>query len=93
MIIYEGQVFSTFDEVLRKAHALLNDYWQTINDHSLNQKERKEESLKRIEQIEELPQFERFYHEFSTCLNIEKFIKDIEPIEIRIGSDQAKLLL
>ena len=29
------EVFSTFDEVLRKAHALLNDYWQTIR-HSNN---------------------------------------------------------
>jgi hypothetical protein len=75
------EMFSTFEEVLRKAHALLNNYWRAIKDPSLNQKERKEESLKRIEQIENLPQIEKFYKEFSTCLNIEKLIKDVEHVE------------
>ena len=79
------EVFETFEDVLEKAYGLLNDYWEAIQRPSLSQKERKEESLKRVKQIENLPRIEEFYKEFSTCLNIEKLINDVEHMEGNSG--------
>ncbi len=72
------EVFFTFEEVLRRAYLLLQDYWKVIQESSLSGKERKEIGIKHIKQLEGLPEIDRFCSEFSRCVDVERLLGELE---------------
>jgi len=62
------KVFGTFEKFLIKAHIILAGYWKVLQDDSLSQKERKKESMKRLSQLENEADNDKFHDEFSRCL-------------------------
>ena len=73
-------VFQTFESVLRKAHELLADYWQVLQTHDVTRRERKAESNRLLMVLEQEPQMEKFYEEFSACVNVERLLADADRI-------------
>ena len=71
-------VFRTFEDALRIAYSLLRSYWKTIQDTTLSAKERKEISMQHIIELEEMPEIEQFYSEFSKCVNVERLISELD---------------
>ncbi|HUT30842.1 MAG TPA: hypothetical protein VMX13_13705 [Sedimentisphaerales bacterium] len=71
------EVFSTFDEVLRQAYVLLEKYWRIVQNPSLSVKERKEISMEHVKRLEETPDIQKFYSEFSKCVNVERLLRDV----------------
>ena len=74
-------VFMSFKKVLQEAYALLQEYWRMINREDLSRPERRRRSLALAKQIEDAPQIEAFYQEFSMCLKIEDLIKSVKAAE------------
>jgi len=72
------EVFSTFEHVLRQAYSLLEKYWRIVQNPRLSIKERKEISMEHIKQLDETPEIEKFYSEFSKCVNIERLLGDLD---------------
>jgi len=72
------QVFKTFKDVLTRAHDLLGSYWRAIQDETKSIKERKEISMEHLKRLEETPEIEEFYSEFSKCVNIERLLGDLD---------------
>jgi hypothetical protein len=72
------QVFDSFEDVLKRAHSLLKDYWRVIQDGTKSIKERKRISFQLIEQLEMMPNIDRFYEELSKCINVDRLISELE---------------
>ena len=72
------KVFVTFEGVLKKAHVLLTKYWAIIKNQELTKTQRKQASLKLLAELEDNPQIEDFYKEFSMCLNVDMLIKSVD---------------
>ena len=74
----EAEVFETFDEVLKNSHLLLAQYWKTLQNDSLSNKEQKDESIRKLRELEQQPGMEEFYKQFSDCLNIKCLLESVE---------------
>ena len=72
-----AEVFKTFNPVLKKAFQLLDGYLLIIQDRRLSAKERRAESLARIKELENLPEIDKFYEEFSSCIYVDDFINKL----------------
>jgi len=70
-------VFKTFDDVLKEAYRLLGDYKNIVQNSDLSVKKRQEESLAKTKQLESLSNIEEFYEEFSTCIYVDTFLKEL----------------
>lgn len=73
----DAEVFKTFEPELRKAYALLPDYWATINNPNLNQPDRRSASLERMHQLERKGITDLFYEEFSQCIQLNELLSKI----------------
>lgn len=72
------EVFSTFADVLQAAYRMLPGYWEAMNDPKRSQKDRKEETTRRLKALDKQPRMGDFYREFSACVNVEQLLKDID---------------
>ena len=72
------KVFSTFGDVLAKAHQLLKAFWAALQDPNISQEDRKTETARLLKMLEEQPGMNEFYQEFSACVNVEEGRKDID---------------
>lgn len=66
----DAKIFTTFEPVLKKAHALLPAYWSTLGDHKLTQKDRRSDTQTLVQQLEATGLDETFYAELSDCIKI-----------------------
>ena len=79
-------LFSSFSGVLNKAYCLLEKYWQVLRDSTITQKNRQEESIKLINELEEMKDIENFYYEFAKCLDLERLLKDIQTTNSKLNN-------
>jgi hypothetical protein len=75
----DAEVFKTFEPALRKAYALLPDYWATMNNPNLSQTDRRAASLERMQQLEREAIGDEFYEEFSQCIQLNELLSKIPP--------------
>jgi len=68
--------YESFGEFLNEAYELLEEYWCTIRDQNLSQKEKLTQSAVKIKQLETHPEIEKFYKEFGLHLEIEKLFNE-----------------
>ena len=73
----DAEVFTTFKPALEKAYTLLQGYWAALKNPNLNQKDRREASLARIQQLEREGISDAFYEEFSQCIQINGLLAKI----------------
>lgn len=66
----DAKVFKTFEKPLKKAFDLLNEYWNILNDPTKSPRDRRTASLEKIKQLEQEGIDDRFYEEFSRCIQI-----------------------
>ena len=71
------EVFKTFDEVLRKAHTLLDEYWKILRAPDTSKEIKRSETESKLKHLALLPTIEDFYAEFSKCIRVEQLIKDV----------------
>jgi hypothetical protein len=71
------KVFSTFHEILKKAYSLLQKYWRVLQDEELSIGKRKEISSELIKRLDEIRNIDKFYCEFSKCVNVERLISEV----------------
>ena len=64
------RLFEDFKEVSLRAYSLLQRYWTVLQDESLSKTDRKTESLKRLEEIEQDDGIREFYDKFSRSLKV-----------------------
>jgi len=64
--------YDSFGDFLNESYVLLEEYWNTIRNKNLSQKEKLSQSAIKIKQLENHPEIERFYKEFGLHLEIEK---------------------
>lgn len=69
--IPDAKIFTTFEQVLKKAYALLPAYWDTIGDHKRTQKDRRRETQTLVQQLEVSGLNDAFYSELSDCIKIQ----------------------
>jgi hypothetical protein len=72
------EVFKTFDDVLRKAYTLLDEYWKILRDPDTSKDIKKTETESKLKQLALLPKVEDFYVEFSKCIRVEQLLKDVD---------------
>ena len=63
-------VFKEFQGSLKKAYPLLQNYWGILKDPSLKKELRLEQSREKLNQLEKDPEIEKFYKQFTSCLNV-----------------------
>jgi hypothetical protein len=68
--IPDAKIFTTFEPVLKEAHALLPAYWKTLNDPERTQKDRCRDTLTLVQQLEAAGLNDAFYAELSDCIKI-----------------------
>lgn len=68
------EIFTDFKPTLEKAFALLREYWKIINDSGMTQNERQKISLEYISRLEEHDTNNKFYEDFSNCIQIEALL-------------------
>lgn len=68
--IPDAKIFTTFEPVLKKAHALLPAYWDTLGDHERTQKDRRRDTLTLVQQLEAAGLNDAFYAELADCIKI-----------------------
>jgi hypothetical protein len=69
------EIFSSFEKVLKMAYLNLLKYWEILNDPILKNDKKKEISSQLINEIDGLPGMNKFYIQFSDCLNIDELLK------------------
>ncbi|MCP4611128.1 MAG: hypothetical protein GY845_20660 [Planctomycetes bacterium] len=72
------QVFKTFENVLKAAYGLLGSYWKVIQDGTKSIKERKKISMEHIQKLDDMPEIEQFYTEFSKCINVDRLLSGLD---------------
>ncbi|HEY3856943.1 MAG TPA: hypothetical protein VGO67_21370 [Verrucomicrobiae bacterium] len=75
--VLDTEVFKTFEPALRKAYALLPDYWAMLNNPNLNQQDRRAASLERMQKLEREAISDEFYEEFAQCIQINELLAKI----------------
>lgn len=68
--IPDAKIFTTFEPVLKQAHALLPAYWKTLNDPERTQKERRRDTQTLVQQLGAAGLNDDFYAELSDCIKI-----------------------
>jgi len=64
------KIFEDFKKGSIGSYSLLDDYWKVLQDQSLSKNERKKRSSEIIGFIEEDPEIEKFFKEFSRCIKV-----------------------
>jgi hypothetical protein len=73
----DAQAFRSFEPVLTRAYKLLRQHWAVLNDPTKPNKERRAVSHELINRLEGEGVDDRFYEEFSRCVQIDDALKRI----------------
>ena len=73
----DTKVFDTFKTALKNAYNLLPAFWAAMSNPKLNQQDRRAASLECIQKLEREGISDKFYEEFSQCININEFLSKI----------------
>lgn len=73
----DTKVFKTFEGMLKEAYALLSKYQTVLSKENITKKERLEHSSELVHQLERLADIDKFYEEFSKCINVNRLLNTI----------------
>ena len=85
------EFFRTFSVVLKKAYSILSEYWAVLNAAEIKEIERKQKSIALLKILEKLPGMDRFYDEFSTSVNVNRFLEQVKKVAGRAPESSTDL--